>query len=364
MDLGTLTVTLPTNLSGTIPVILEVHSTLGASATQYFAHQMTVAAVADAPIGSAANIRGQLGQTIPFNLFSALTDSDGSENISLGVRGIPFGMRITDGVHSAIGTEVSSWIDITGWQMNQLRLETAGGVNAGYGLTFRIISTEQSNGSIAATNIGFTLTVDQVLPLTDNPVISASANTLAIDAVEVLATDSESDVATTVNANPIVTSQIASSLIVDYIPVDDMNLAAIVQDEFQQQPSVRRLRTSNSISSVEDFPLRALPELGYEVIEHLETGNSSLESSDSYQATENSDTYRLIEQEAIELAATSQNEESFQQSRLANGLLAFWNLMRSHASGLLTGSLTNREPESIDEQRMTSRSTKRDDEEN
>jgi len=298
---------------------------------------------------------------LPLNLFSALTDSDGSENISLGVRGIPFGMRITDGVHSAIGTEVSSWIDITGWQMNQLRLETAGGVNAGYGLTFRIISTEQSNGSIAATNIGFTLTVDQVLPLTDNPVASVSGNTLAIDAVEVLATDSESDLATTVNANPIVTSRTASSLIVDYIPVDDMNLATIVQDEFQQQPSVQSTRTSDSIGPVEDFPLRGLPELGYEVIEHLEIGNSSLESNE---ATENSDTYRLIEQETIELAAASQNEESFQQSRLANGLLAFWNLMRSHASGLLTGSLTNREPESIDEQRMTSRSTKRDDEEN
>jgi len=130
MDLGTLSVTLPTNLSGTIPVVLEVQSTLGSSATQYFAHQMRVEAVADAAVSSAADLRGQIGQTINFNLFSTLTDSDGSERLTLDVRGIPSGMRITDGVQSITSFNTSSWFDVTSWRIDQLRLDTSGGVDA------------------------------------------------------------------------------------------------------------------------------------------------------------------------------------------------------------------------------------------
>jgi hypothetical protein len=365
MDLATLTVALPANVSGTIPVVLEVQSTLGVSATQFFTHEIEVEAVADAPVGSAVNVRGQLGQTLPFALFSGASDADGSEIITLGVRGIPLGMRITDGVHSATGFDTPSWIDVTGWQMDQLRLETSGGINAEYELIFRIISTEQSNGSFALTDIGFTLTIDQVLPLVDNPSASNSTSNLEMNNLKVTTLDNDSAVAIVITDIPLGMSQAATVFSFNYIPFENSPLASIVHDEFTYQPLLRGIRTAHTMAENETERVlpSGLPELSSNVVDQWRDNFSSVRNSNPQESMDKWVDHRLVEQATIEKAVVSQEKESFRQSQLAGGILAFWNMLRSHASGLMGGSLSNKESDSIDEQRVVPRGGKRDEDE-
>jgi VCBS repeat-containing protein len=365
MDLGTLTVNLPTNLSGTIPVVLEVQSTLGPSATQYFAHQIAVESVADAPVGSAGNLRGQIGQTIPFNLFSTLTDLDGSERITLGIRGIPLGMRITDGVQSITSFNDSSWFDVTNWRIDQLRLDTSGGVNASYGLMFRIISTEQSNGSAAETDIAFTVTIDQVLPLNMNPIVPSSNATQATETSKSLSQNSDTSPALAIIETTSVQANGENSAVTEYVPFDDMQIASLKNDEFQQSPTTRRLRSYGALSEsiAEEIPALGLPTLGHDVIAHLERSSAHQPAVISPQALDKSIDHRSIEQDKIEQALTSQENQTTQQSRFAGGILAFWNMLRSHAAGLLVGNLSNKESDVVEEQRVTPRSGRRDEDE-
>jgi hypothetical protein len=365
MDLSTLTVNLPANLSGTIPVVLEVQSTLGPSATQYFAHQIAVESVADAPVGSAGNLRGQIGQTIPFNLFSTLTDLDGSERITLGIRGIPLGMRITDGVQSITSFNDSSWFDVTNWRIDQLRLDTSGGVNASYGLMFRIISTEQSSGSAAETDIAFTVTIDQVLPLNMNPIVPSSNATQATETSKSLSQNSDTSPALAIIETTSVQANGENSAVTEYVPFDDMQIASLKNDEFQQSPTTRRLRSYGALSEsiAEEIPALGLPTLGHDVIAHLERSSAHQPAVISPQALDKSIDHRSIEQDKIEQALTSQENQTTQQSRFAGGILAFWNMLRSHAAGLLVGNLSNKESDVVEEQRVTPRSGRRDEDE-
>jgi VCBS repeat-containing protein len=164
MDLGTLSIELPRNYSGVIAVTIDVASNLGSTATQTFQHTINVEAQADIAQLNVVGGRLQIGQTLslPFNF--QLSDVDGSEVPTIGVRGLPVGIAITDGTRTFLSDSPDRWYDITGWRFDKLRLDSTGGVPSTFVLSYRLITTEAANNSTATVEAVAEIQIDAALP--------------------------------------------------------------------------------------------------------------------------------------------------------------------------------------------------------
>jgi len=121
-------------------------------------HMVSVTAVADAPQVSARDVTGQEDTAIPLDLTAALTDTDGSEVLSVIVSGLPEGVRLSAGVDNHDG----SWT-LKPAELQGIKLIPFENFSGSHTLTVTAISTESSNGSEARSSTKFTVEVNPVL---------------------------------------------------------------------------------------------------------------------------------------------------------------------------------------------------------
>jgi hypothetical protein len=148
-------------------------------------YAVTVTAVADAPVVSAANASGFEDQPVPLSLSAALRDTDGSETLGLSVLGLPAGAALSRGSRAADGTWMLSPADLDGLTLTPPR-DFSGTI----ALTFRAVSLDHDN-STAVTTAAFAVQVQGVADapqLRTGPVAGDEDSAIALHATA-LATD-------------------------------------------------------------------------------------------------------------------------------------------------------------------------------
>src|SRR5262249_25770058 len=108
-------------------------------------------AVADAPTLVVAPAAGNEDTAIALSISPALTDTDGSEHLTLQVSAIPVGATLSDGSHSFTSTAGNTAVDVTGWALGSLTVTPPTNSDADFALTVTATSTEISNGDSAST---------------------------------------------------------------------------------------------------------------------------------------------------------------------------------------------------------------------
>jgi Ca2+-binding RTX toxin-like protein len=112
-----------------------------------------VDAVADAPTLTVTDVAGNEGSEIPLNIASALTDTDGSETLSVNVSGIPQGATLSAGTRNSDGTYT-----LTPAQLNGLTVTPGANTVGTFALTVTAIALDGT--STAATSGTISLTVN------------------------------------------------------------------------------------------------------------------------------------------------------------------------------------------------------------
>ncbi|KPN89389.1 type I secretion protein [Pseudomonas nunensis] len=104
---------------------------------------------------------------------TALTDTDGSESLSVKISGIPAGSVLTDGAgHTFTATATSGEANVTGWSLGSLTVTPPTYYNGQFNLTVTSTSTEALGGS-AITTAQIPVTV---YPATYNAITATSAS--------------------------------------------------------------------------------------------------------------------------------------------------------------------------------------------
>jgi VCBS repeat-containing protein len=167
-DLAGLTITPSANSDADFTLSVKAiatESSNGSSAETVRSMTVTINAVADAPVVSAANVSGNEDGVIGLDLSAALTDTDGSESLTaVKITGVPAGAALSAGTHNPDG----SW-SLAAADLAALKLIPDANFNGVVNLQVTVGSTESSNGSTAATTQSFTVTV---VPVNDAPVIA------------------------------------------------------------------------------------------------------------------------------------------------------------------------------------------------
>src|SRR3546814_10170951 len=99
-DISGLAITLPANSDADFQLTVTATATeaaTGETATTTGTIDVTVGAVADAPVLSAEDATGAEDAAIPLDIAAALTDTDGSEALSITVPGVPEGAVLSAG---------------------------------------------------------------------------------------------------------------------------------------------------------------------------------------------------------------------------------------------------------------------------
>ncbi len=96
---------------------------------------------------------GVEGTSIHLSAIStALTDTDGSESLSVKISGIPAGSVLTDGAgHTFTATATSGEANVTGWNLGSLTVTPPANYNGQFNLTVTSTSTETLGGSAPST---------------------------------------------------------------------------------------------------------------------------------------------------------------------------------------------------------------------
>jgi hypothetical protein len=118
---------------------------------------LTVIAVADPPTLSVADATGDEGTPIPLSIVAALTDTDGSESLSIQVSGVPALAQLSAGINNGAGV----WTLAPG-DLNGLTISCPD--NTSFSLAVTATSTESSNGDHASTSGTILVTVNNVAP--------------------------------------------------------------------------------------------------------------------------------------------------------------------------------------------------------
>ncbi|EIM29743.1 DUF4429 domain-containing protein [Microvirga lotononidis] len=158
-QLSGLTVTPPADWSGTMNLTVQAHAreiSNGSVATTQTTFQVSVEAVADAPVISARDASGLEDQPIALSLSAALTDRDASEVLSVVILGMPAGASLTYGTRQSDG----SWI-VAPADLPHLAVIPPENFSGTFGLTMRATSREP-NGDTATTEASFRVQVEAV----------------------------------------------------------------------------------------------------------------------------------------------------------------------------------------------------------
>jgi len=163
-DLPHLTITPPRDFSG--PIDLRVRATsrelTGGTAVTEASLRVEVEAVADAPLTSAGNVSGLEDHPIPLALSAALSDTDGSEALSVSITGVPAGFSLSHGARQADG----SW-SVDPADLPRLSLTSPGNFSGDINLSLHVTSRESANGSVASRETPFRVHVQAVADAPD-----------------------------------------------------------------------------------------------------------------------------------------------------------------------------------------------------
>ncbi|MFJ5300085.1 type I secretion C-terminal target domain-containing protein [Pseudomonas sp. NPDC088368] len=121
---------------------------------------------------------GTAGKAISLvSISPALTDTDGSETLSVKISGVPAGAVLKDATHSATA-DAQGNVDVTGWNLSGLTITpTVGTTN--FTLKVTATSTEKENGDHAETSKTLSVIVHQ--PVNTAPVLDLDTTTLGHD---------------------------------------------------------------------------------------------------------------------------------------------------------------------------------------
>ncbi len=117
---------------------------------------------------------GAEGTTVKLSaITTALTDTDGSETLSVKISGAPVGSVLSDGAgHTFTVTATSGDANVTGWNLGSLTVTPPPYYNGQFNLTVTSTSTEQVGGSASSTA---TIPVT-VVPAVYNAIVATSAD--------------------------------------------------------------------------------------------------------------------------------------------------------------------------------------------
>jgi hypothetical protein len=149
------TFTPPANDSGPSTIEYSVTDANGDRAVGLIT--VNIMPVADTPTASAANATGNEGTPIPLSLAAALTDTDGSETLSLAIVGVPSGATFSAGTNAGNGIWTFTPAQLTGLSITI----PDDGI---YNLSFQSTAVETANAAKKGVAIPFTLTVLNVAP--------------------------------------------------------------------------------------------------------------------------------------------------------------------------------------------------------
>jgi subtilase family serine protease len=163
-NLANLSVTPPANSDADFTLTVTATSTEAANgdtAENQQALDVTVTAVADQPTLTVSPASGNEDTAIPLAIGSALSDTDGSESLSLAIAGLPAGAVLQDGTHSS----TDSTVDITGWDLANLSVTPPANSDADFTLTVTATSTEAANGDTALVQQAIDVSVLNIVDL-------------------------------------------------------------------------------------------------------------------------------------------------------------------------------------------------------
>ena len=164
-QLSGLTLTPPSDSDADFTLTVTSTATDGSDTAQTVdTFDVTVNAVADAPTVTANDVSGNEDTAITLDIASALTDTDGSESLSVVVSGVPTGASLSAGTDNGDGT----WT-LTQGQLSGLTLTPPADSDADFTLT--VTSTATDGSDTAQTVDTFDVTVNAVA---DAPTVTAN----------------------------------------------------------------------------------------------------------------------------------------------------------------------------------------------
>ncbi|MFJ7107168.1 LapA family giant adhesin [Pseudomonas sp. NPDC098740] len=153
---------------------------------------------------------------------TALTDTDGSESLSVKISGIPAGSVLTDGAgHTFTASATSGEANVTGWNLGSLTVTPPPYYNGQFNLTVTSTSTESLGGSAQS---------NATIPVTVYPAVYNAATATAAD-----------DTISGTDGNDIMVADIGGLTVV---PGTNYNIAFMVDSSGSMSPS--------SVSSAKD----------------------------------------------------------------------------------------------------------------
>jgi large repetitive protein len=156
-ELVGLTLTPPANSDAdfTLTVVATVtEASSGARSTTSALLPVTVTAVADTPAMTAGAASGTEDTAIALPLSAALTDTDGSESLTVVVSGVPAGAVLSAGTDNGDG----SWT-LTGASISGVTLTPPPGADGDFTLTIVATATEANGGDTAVTTATMAVSV-------------------------------------------------------------------------------------------------------------------------------------------------------------------------------------------------------------
>ncbi|MBB3020349.1 hypothetical protein FHR70_003430 [Microvirga lupini] len=167
-DLAHLTLTPPHDFAGTLTLTLRAtarESSNGTTATTDRPFHVTVTDVSDTPLLTTRDASGLEDTSIALDLSASLTDTDGSEVLSIRIQGVPADASLSHGTRQVDG----SWL-LTPSELDDLSLRPAEHYSGTINLTVEAIS-RSSNGSTATTHGALRVQVEAVA---DAPVVTVA----------------------------------------------------------------------------------------------------------------------------------------------------------------------------------------------
>ncbi|QNH80273.1 LapA family giant adhesin [Pseudomonas protegens] len=177
--------------------------------------------------GYKLNEGGEGGSVHLSKISTGLTDTDGSETLSVKISGIPAGSVLSDGAgHTFTATATSGEANVTGWNLGNLTVTPPPYYNGSFNLNVTSTSTESLGGS-ASTSAQIPV---KVYPATYNAVVATSGD----------------DTVTGTDGNDIVVADIGGLTVV---PGTNYNIAFMV-DSSGSMSSASITAAKNSLTSV------------------------------------------------------------------------------------------------------------------
>jgi hypothetical protein len=203
-----LTLTPPHNASGAFVLevtAVTVENNQDASATQNVS--VTIGGVADTPIVSVQNSSGNEDATIPLTISAALTDTDGSETLSIVIGNMPVGATLSAGIDNHNGTWTLTPAQLVGLTFTP-PLHTSGN----FDLSVTAISSENNTTASANTDLHV-----NVSGTAQAPILSVTSST----------GDEDTAIALHINASLLVNDGSVLSVVIGNVPNGAMLSAGI-----------------------------------------------------------------------------------------------------------------------------------------